>query len=61
MCMRAGGRPRTTEVSHKDVCIAVAKISAYLRVSNKEEAKKWALKLVGYLHKLELLSDGKEP
>lgn len=51
---RSGGRSKG-KVTHKDVCIAVAKISAYLRVSNKEESKKWAYKLVGYLVDLELL------
>lgn len=49
-----GGRPKG-KITHKDVCTTVAKISAYLRVSNKEEARKWALRLVGYLRELDLL------
>lgn len=43
------------KVTHKDVCTAVGKISAYLRCGNREGARKWAWKLVGYLVTLELL------
>ena len=47
--------PRKTEVTHKDVCKAVASISAYLRVGNREKAREYARKLIGYLEKMDLL------
>ena len=49
-----GGRKKE-KVTHSDICRATGKIGAYLRLGDKEEAGKWAIKLVGYLHSLQLL------
>lgn len=39
----------TTKITHKEICKAVAKISAYLRVGDREKAKEWAAQLLHYL------------
>jgi hypothetical protein len=50
-----GGGRRKERVTHRDICRAVAKIGAYLRLSDREKAKEWALQLQGYMKTLGLL------
>lgn len=50
-----GGGRRKEKVTHRDVCRAVAKIGAYLRLGDREKAKEWALVLQGYMKTLGLL------
>lgn len=52
---QTGGGRKKEKVTHSDICRATGKIGAYLRLGNKEDAGKWAVKLVGYLHSLNLL------
>lgn len=38
-----------TKITNKQMCVANAKISAYLRCSDMDKARQWAHILVGYL------------
>lgn len=51
--MRPGGRKKG-EITHRDVCRAVAKIGAYLRCGDRDSARQWAHQLVDYLVKMEV-------
>jgi hypothetical protein len=52
---KTGPKSKEKKVTHRDVCTAVAKISAFLRCGNRDAASEWSYKLVGYLVTLELL------
>lgn len=52
----ATGRPKG-RITNSDVCTAVAKIRAYLRLGNEEKAKKWTMTLLSYLDAMKLLPE----
>lgn len=52
--MNPVGRKKGT-ITHRDICVAVAKIGAYLRCGDREKAKEWAQKLLSYMKELGLL------